>query len=664
MTVRGYVSALSSRHSAFHMQSMTMRGSERGGGRSGRRADPETKALAAIAADKPEEPNTFAALADLVRLVGRSDAPQLRLRLVCAIALTLAGKGLGVLAPLVLGAAVNHLSRGQGAGVSVGLGFAAFAAGWALVRFLSSVTPQLSDVIFAPVRAAAQRKTAAETFAHALNLSLDFHQTKRSGSLSRTVDRGSRSVDFLLRILAFNLVPTALELVLAAAVLGGKYDWRFAAVAVVVVVIYTGLTFGISNWRIEHRRTMNTADSEAAGLAVDALLNYETVKSFGAEARAAEGYDRALGDYNVAALKANTSLALLNGIQGLIMNVGLGVMAVMAGFEAAAGRLGPGDVTAAVLILISLYAPLNILGFAYREIRQSFIDMEEMLKITRQSPQVADAPNAPDLPKPDDSRGGSISFEGVSFRHDARTSGLEDVAFHAAPGTTTALVGASGSGKSTIVKLALRLLDPQAGRVLIDGRDLRDITQASLRRAVALVPQDVALFNDTLRTNIAFARPEADDATIWAAAEAAELAGFIRSLPDGMETKVGERGLKLSGGERQRVGIARALLADPCILILDEATSALDSRTEAAIQKTLRRAQAGRTTLVVAHRLSTIADADQILVLKAGRIVERGAHHELVARVGGEYAALWKKQTRGARTARAEARPEPLADAD
>lgn len=634
------------------MQAMTMRGSERGGG-GGRNKGPEARASAPT--DKLEDPNTFAALADLVRLVGRSGAPQLRLRLVVAILLTIAGKGLGVLAPLVLGAAVNHLSRGQGAGVSVGLGFAAFAVGWAVVRFLSAATPQISDVVFAPVRSAAQRRTAAETFAHALNLSLDFHQTKRSGSLSRTMDRGARSVDFLLRILAFNLVPTALELVLAASVLGGKYDWRFAAVAVVVVVIYTGLTFGVSNWRIEHRRVMNAADSEAAGLAVDSLLNYETVKSFGAEARAAEGYDRALGAYNVAALKANTSLALLNGVQALIMNLGLGVMAVLAGFEAASGRMGPGDVTAAVLIMISLYAPLNILGFAYREIRQSFIDMEEMLKITRQTPQVADAPGAPDLPRAEDARGGSIAFESVSFRHDARASGLEDVDFFAAPGTTTALVGPSGSGKSTIVKLALRLLDPQAGRVLIDGRDLRDVTQASLRQAVALVPQDVALFNDSLRVNIAFARPDADEAAIWAAAEAAELAHFIRNLPDGMETRVGERGLKLSGGERQRVGIARALLADPSILILDEATSALDSRTEAAIQKTLRKAQAGRTTLVVAHRLSTIADADQILVLKAGRIVERGAHHELVARVGGEYAALWKKQTRGARAARAEA---------
>ena len=601
--------------------------------------------------DAPTDgPSTIQALSDLIGVVRRSGAPQLKRRVGAALALTLVGKALGVLAPLMLGAAVNRLAEGQGTLASVGWGFAGFAVGWALVRFLSSAAPQLSDVVFAPVRSAAQRKTAAETFAHALSLSLDFHQTKRSGSLSRTMERGSRAVDFLLRILAFNLGPTVVELALAAAVLGGRYDWRFAAVAVVVVVVYATVTFGMANWRLEHRRAMNAADSEAAGLSVDALLNYETVKSFGAETRAAGSYDRALGTYVEAALKANTSLAMLNGIQGLIMNLGLGVMAVMAGFEAAAGRMGPGDVTAAVLILISLYAPLNILGFAYREIRQSFIDMEEMLKVTRQAPQVADAPDAIDLPPPLDSRGAAITFDGVGFRHDARTNGLDDISFHAAPGTTTALVGPSGSGKSTIVKLALRLLDPQTGRVSIDGLDARAVTQASLRRAVALVPQDVALFNDTIRANIAFARPDADEAAIWAAAEAAELSDFISELPDGMMTRVGERGLKLSGGERQRVGIARALLADPCVLILDEATSALDSRTEAAIQKTLRRARAGRTTLVVAHRLSTIADADQILVLKAGRIVERGAHHELVARLGGEYAALWRKQTRGART--------------
>jgi ABC-type transport system involved in Fe-S cluster assembly fused permease/ATPase subunit len=623
------------------------------GERSGRRGDSVAKAAQGVPPPEPPKgPPTGRALLDLMRLVKRSNAPQLRLRLIAAIGMTLGGKALGVLAPLVLGAAVNRLAAGQGTGVALAWGFGAFALGWAFVRLLSAIAPNASDVVFAPVRSAAQRTAAAETFAHALSLSLDFHQTKRSGSLSRTMDRGARAVDFLMRILAFNLIPTGVELVLAAGVLAGVYDWRFGAVAVAVVAVYAVATFALSNWRIEHRREMNAADTQAAGVSVDALLNYETVKSFGAEARAARSYDEALGDYTRAALKANSSLALLNVIQAVIMNLGLAVMAVMAGFEAAAGRMGPGDVTAAVLIMISLYAPLNILGFAYREIRQSFIDMEEMLKVTRQTPQVADAPDAEPLPRSADARGAVLAFGEVGFRHDARANGLEDVSFVAAPGTTTALVGPSGSGKSTIVKLALRLLDPQEGAVLIDGIDVRRVTQESLRAAVALVPQDVALFNDTLRANIGFARPEADEAAIWAAADAAELDDFIRALPQGMDTMVGERGLKLSGGERQRVGIARALLADPCILILDEATSALDSRTEAAIQKTLRRARTGRTTLVVAHRLSTIADAEQILVLKAGRIVERGAHHELVARQGGEYAALWRKQTRGARTDR------------
>ena len=609
----------------------------------------ETKAqMAGAVAPTDVGPPTLQALGDLLKLLGRSGAPQLRLRTVAALICIFAGKGLGVLAPLVLGMAVNEVAAEQGASVGLAAGFAAFAAGWALIRFLSTAGPQLAEVVFNPVRQAAMRRAATETFAHALNLSLDFHQTKRSGSLSRTVDRGSRAVDFLVRILAFTLAPTGLELVLAAGVLGGAYDWRFAAVAVGVVTIYAVITFAISNWRIEHRRLMNAADSEAAGQAVDALLNYETVKSFGAEIRATEGYERALTTYGVAAIRANQSLAMLNIAQAAIMNIGLGIMAVMAGFEAAAGRMGPGDVTAAVLIMISLYGPLNVLGFAYREVRQAFIDMEEMLKLQRQAPDVADLPGAPDIPPCCDDRGGALAFDDVSYRHDARANGLEDVSFAAAPGTTTALVGPSGSGKSTIVKLALRLIDPQAGRVLIEGLDARSVTQASLRRAVALVPQDVALFNDTLRANIAFARPEASEAEIWAAADSAELGAFIRNLPEGLGTKVGERGLKLSGGERQRVGIARALLANPFVLILDEATSALDSRTEAAIQATLNRAKAGRTTLVVAHRLSTIADADQILVLKDGRIVERGTHAELVQKRDGEYAALWRKQTREA----------------
>ncbi|MBE7218282.1 MAG: ABC transporter ATP-binding protein/permease [Caulobacteraceae bacterium] len=585
-------------------------------------------------------------MADLWRLVLRSRAPGLGWRMAAALALTVGGKIAGVIAPLFLGQAVNALGGRHGAAVQVGLGFAGLAAGWAVIRFLGGAAPQGRDLLFGPVAQAAQRRVGAETFAHALSLGIDFHQTKRTGSLARTVDRGSRAVDFLLRVLVFNLAPTALELVFAAFVLARAYDWRFALAAVVTVVIYGALTFAISDWRIGQRRVLNEADSEASGRAVDALLNYETVKAFGAEARAAADYDEALGRYAEASEKANASLALLNMVQGLVQSAGLAAMAVLAGLEVAAGRLGVGGVTAAVLIMVQLYQPLNILGFAYREIRQAMIDMEAMLALTGQPPEIADAPDAVSLPPPEGA-GGDLRFEDVAFRHTARVEGLRDITFQAKPGTTVALVGPSGAGKSTVVRLALRLIDPQAGRVTLDGVDLRRLRLADLRGAVALVPQDVALFNDTLAANIAFARPAADEAEVWAAAEAAELGPFVRALPEGMATKVGERGLKLSGGERQRVGLARALLADPRVLILDEATSALDSRTEAAIQATLRRAAAGRTILVVAHRLSTIADADEILVVRAGRIVERGSHEALLRREG-EYAALWRRQTREA----------------
>ncbi len=599
------------------------------------------------ALEPPPKPRPMAALRSLVALLAGADVPQFKLRLAAALFLTVAGKVTGVLAPLMLGKAVNQLGgKGMSVAEQLGWSFAALAAGWALVRFLAAAAPQLRDIIFSRVAVAASRRAAADTFAHALSLSVDYHQTKRTGALARTVDRGARAVDYLLRILAFNLAPTGLELVLAAAVLAKAYDWRFALVAVVTVAVYSGFTFSISNWRIGQRRALNEADSEASGRAVDALMNYETVKSFGAEARTAQLYEDALTVYGDASVKAETSLAILNMAQAAIMGAGLAAMAVMAGMEAAAGRMGPGDVTAAVLIMISLYQPLNILGFAYREVRQSFIDMETMVQLRAQAPEVADAPGALDLP-PADRRGGALKFEGVSYRHTARVEGLREVSFEAEPGSTVALVGPSGAGKTTLVRLALRLIDPQQGAVSIDGVDLRDVRQASIRRAVALVPQDVALFNDSLRANIGFGRPDATENDIWAAADAAELGSFIRGLPDGLETPVGERGLKLSGGERQRVGLARALLTDPRILVLDEATSALDSRTEQAIQATLRQARQGRTTLVVAHRLSTVADADQILVVKGGKIVERGDHTALLASKG-EYATLWRKQTREA----------------
>jgi ABC-type transport system involved in Fe-S cluster assembly fused permease/ATPase subunit len=597
-------------------------------------------------ADAPEgvKLSLLAAMADLWQLILRSNAPGLRWRTSVALGLIVAGKVLGIWAPFLLGHAVNTLARGKGAAETVGLSFAALAIGWGVIRFLAAAAPQARDAIFTSVSQAAQRRAAAESFAHALSLSLDYHQTKKTGALGRTIDRGARSIEYLLRTLVFNLAPTALELVLAAGALAKVYDWRFAAVAIGTVLLYGAGTFMISDWRIHHRRDLNNADSEAAGRSVDALLNYETVKSFGAEARSAAYYDEALATYAKAAVKANTSLVLLNVIQAAVMSVGLVVMAILAGMSAAQGKLGPGDVTSVILVMMQIYGPLAILGFAYREIRQSIIDMEAMVDLRRQQPAVADAQDARDLPEAM-VHGADLAFSRVSFRHTARSQGLDGVSFRAPPGSTTGIVGTSGAGKTTMVRLALRLIDPQAGAVSIDGVDLRALKQSSLRGAVALVPQDVALFNDTLRVNIGFGRPEADEQEIWAAADQAELGDFIRGLPDGMQTKVGERGLKLSGGERQRVGLARALLTNPRLLILDEATSALDSRTEAAIQATLRRLRGGRTTLVVAHRLSTIADADQILVLKGGKIVEMGDHAQLIDR-DGEYAALWRRQTR------------------
>jgi ATP-binding cassette subfamily B protein len=429
------------------------------------------------------------------------------------------------------------------------------------------------------------------------------------------------------------------ELALAAGVLAWRYGPMFALIAAATVALYAWLTFAITNWRLKHRREMNDRDTEAAGRAVDSLLNFETVKAFAAEGRETERFDRSLAQYARAAVRANTSLVALNVAQALVMNLGLAAMVAGAGWMAMGGRMGPGDVTAIILIMLNLYAPLNILGMAYREIKQSSIDMEKMFALLDEKPDVADAPDARALEAPR----GEVVFEDVSFAHESRDRGLERVSFRARTGETTAIVGPSGAGKSTVLKLIFRFYDPAAGRVLIDGQDIRDVTQSSLRGVLGLVPQDVVLFNDTLRYNIAYGRPEATQAELDDAARRAQLAEFIARLPQGWDTRVGERGLKLSGGEKQRVGIARVILRDPKILVLDEATSSLDSRTEAEVQEALAEAAKGRTTIVVAHRLSTIADADRIVVLKDGKVAEEGAHAALVAR-DGEYAELWRRQ--------------------
>lgn len=600
----------------------------RGEGRTVSKAEP---------GEDPGSPPILRTIGRLMHLIGGLRGPGYRLRLTAAFVLTLLGKVLAVFSPLVLADGINALSGGDARGaLPLFIGLAGF---WAALRFASTAGPQIRDAIFQPISEEAQRRAGANVFRHVHSLSVRFHHSKRTGSVYRTIERGVRAIDFLLRFLAFNIAPTIIELLLAAGVLGFKYGWQFSFIASLTVVIYAWITFGVTEWRLKHRREMNEADTEAAGRAVDSLLNFETVKSFAAEERESARYDRALASYARAAVRSNTSLVLLNVLQTLIMNAGLVGMVLAAGFLVAQGGMGPGDITAVILIMTNLYAPLNILGFAYREIKQTSIDMEKMFALLDEAPDIADAPGAEALqPGP-----GEVVFDDVSFAHEGRDQGLAHVSFTAPAGKTTAVVGPSGAGKSTILKLLFRFYDPAGGEVRIDGQDLRNVTQSSLRTALGLVPQDVVLFNDTIRYNIAYGRPEATQRELEDAARRAQLLHFIESLPQGWDTRVGERGLKLSGGEKQRVGIARVVLKNPRILILDEATSSLDSATEAEVQEALEQAARGRTTIVVAHRLSTIANADQIVVLERGQVVERGTHAALIAK-NGLYASLWKRQ--------------------
>ena len=583
------------------------------------------------------------AMARLFALLASPEMARWRFRMVIALGLTLVAKLFAVYAPVYFGNGINMITEHtQGVNVSandVAMPFVMAFLIYAGARFLSVGAPQARDALFARVSQDAQRLVAVKTFGHVQRLSIAYHQTKRTGALNRIIDRGARAIEFLMRFLIFNIAPTLLELALAASVLSAQYGWEFAVIASVTVIIYMVLTWAFTEWRVKIRRAMVDADNAASARSVDSLINFETVKSFAAERRETEAFDDALQTYADSATKSQSSLALLNGAQALVMNLGLLAMALTAGWKAWTGVLGAGDVAAVTLILMNLYQPLNILGWAYREIKQGAVDMERMFETLNIAPEIADQPDAPDLAL----QGGAVQFEKVAFAHAGRGRAIENVSLDIAPGSFVGVCGPSGAGKSTILRLLFRFYDPESGTVRIDGQDLRELTQDSVRGALGLVPQDVVLFNDTLRANIIYGHPDATEAEIRAALDRAQLGAFVDNLPDGLATLVGERGLKLSGGEKQRVGVARAILKDPAVLVLDEATSALDTHTEQEVQAALSEAVRGRTTIAVAHRLSTIAHADQIIVMDAGQIVERGTHDALLAQ-DGLYASMWVRQ--------------------
>jgi ABC-type transport system involved in Fe-S cluster assembly fused permease/ATPase subunit len=511
---------------------------------------------------------------------------------------------------------------------------------YGLARVLSNGFQQLRDVVFAPVAQRALRSLALETFQHIHNLSMRYHITRRTGGLSRIIERGVKGVEFLLRYLVFSIGPLALELVLLSVFLLWKLDLWYVLVLFGTIAVYVWFTFKVTEYRVKVRREMNEQDTDAAQKAIDSLLNFETVKYFGAEAREAKRYDAAMAGYEAAALKTSYSLAALNFGQALLITAGLTIVMVMAGLQVRAGVLTVGDFVMVNAVMIQITMPLNFLGTVYREIRQALVDMGQMFDLLEQPIEITTKHGAPDLKV----TGGSISLRNIAFSYEADRQILRDVSLEIPAGQTVAIVGSSGSGKSTIGRLLFRFYDVTGGALSIDNQDVRDVTQSSLQNAIGVVPQDTVLFNDTIFYNIAYGRDGASRADVEQAARDAQIHAFIQSLPEGYDTVVGERGLKLSGGEKQRVGIARTLLKNPPILLLDEATSALDSETEHEIQGALAQAGLGRTVIVIAHRLSSVAEADMIVVLENGVVVETGRHEALLAKAG-RYYDLWMLQS-------------------
>jgi ATP-binding cassette, subfamily B, heavy metal transporter len=590
----------------------------------------------------------------VLRVVGRHLWPKgevgLRCRVVVAMVLLVVAKVTNVYVPVLYKQAVDALGESATQAIAVPV---VLILAYGVARVLAQAFGELRDAIFAPVSQRAIRNLALEVFRHLHALSLRFHLERQTGGLSRVIERGTNGMEFLIRFMTFNILPTLFEIALVAVVLWNLYDWRFSAVTLVAVGGYILFSVVLSEWRIKFVRRMNDADTEANAKAIDSLLNYETVKYFGNEEHEARRFDVGRRRYEQAAIRSSRTLSMLNVGQGAIISAGLIAVMVMAGYGVRGGTMTVGDFVAVNAFLIQLYMPLNMLGFAYREIRNALVNMETMFGLLDVRAEIADKPGAPPLTV----TGGEIVFDHVDFHYEKSRPILHDVSFRVAPGDTVAIVGSSGAGKSTISRILFRFYDVASGSVKIDGRDIRDVAQASLRQAIGVVPQDTVLFNDTIYYNICYGQPDCTREQVEQAARLARIHDFIMALPQGYESTVGERGLKLSGGEKQRVAIARTILKNPSILLFDEATSALDTRTEQEIQRSLEEVSRGRTTLVIAHRLSTIINADEIVVLDRGRVVERGRHSELLAR-DGLYADMWRRQQEAA--AEAERRVEQL----
>jgi ATP-binding cassette subfamily B protein len=570
-----------------------------------------------------------------------------RYRVLAALLLLVAAKVANIGVPVILKQLVDHLDIKLTVLTIPALLLIAYGA----LRLSTSLFQELRQVVFARVLARTSREITLRVFSHLLALSLRFHLDRRTGGVARDVERGMVSIADLLDWTIYTILPTLLEITLVSVILIVRYDWGFALITLATLATYITFTFSVTEWRLRYYRAKNEADTEANARAVDSLLNYETVKYFGNETHELHRFDSALRDYEEATVKSLKTLAVLNVGQSSIVAVGLTLLLWRAAAGVVAGALTLGDLVLINAFLIQLSIPLNYLGMVYREVKQALTNIERMFALLDQPQEIRDAADAPALV----ARGGALRFRNVSFRYDPQRDILHDVDFSVPPGKTVAVVGTTGAGKSTLARLLYRFYDVSAGAIEIDGQDIRAVTQDSLRAAIGIVPQDTVLFNDTIYYNIAYGRPGATRAEVVAAARAAHIHAFIESLPNGYDTGVGERGLKLSGGEKQRVAIARTLLKQPAILVFDEATSALDTRTEKIIQGELAEIARERTTLIIAHRLSTIVDADEILVLDAGRVVERGTHAQLLEQ-GGRYAALWAMQQ-----SRSEEPPRPRA---